>query len=219
LTPRVAASYSPRMSRAPLLACAALVAASTHLLAPATTFAEVLVYQGTVQHLETNDDPPIQRRKAFVVVDQNQRRGAFMTWGRDVLGKRHDFPTIGPLDFVPFPRTDGVLEDGFATATAIRTFTDPAGGGYSTIFLHGPRVPVVIAVSGDTKVVQPRAKVLVGTNAGAATTILGAFYRFESYKLKLNEKLTIEANGGGSSVDVEMTHLVGVVEAMGFVEE
>ena len=40
-----------------------------------------------------------------------------------------------------------------------------------------------------------------------------------SYELKLNEKLTIEANGGGSSVDVEITHLVGLAAAMGFGEE
>lgn len=69
------------------------------------------------------------------------------------------------------------------------------------------------------KIVQPRAKKLVGTNAGAATTFLGAFYRYETYKPKLNEKLTIQANGSGSNVDQATANLVGIVEAMGFVEK
>ena len=193
--------------------------ATVLLLSSARSHAEVLVYSGTVQRLATSDVPPAQNLKTFVVVDQNQRRAGFLTWGRDALGKRHDFPAIGALDYVTFPRTDGGSEDGFATATATDTFTSPSGGGYSGVFLHGPRVPVTIAVIGATKQVQPRAKTLVGSDAGAATTFLGGIYRYDSYKLKLSEKLTVEANGGGSTVDQEMTHLVGVVEAMGFVEK
>lgn len=181
--------------------------------------AEVLVYSGSVDRFASGDDPPVQKLKAFVVLDQNQRRGGFLTWGKDALGKRHDFPTIGPLDYLGFPRTGGAIEDGWATATATNTYTAPGGGGYGGIFLHGTRVPATIGVVGDTKIVQPRAKKLVGASTGSATTIFGAFYRYETYKLKLNEKLTIQANGSGSTADQATANLVGVVEAMGFAQK
>lgn len=181
--------------------------------------AEVLVYSGSVDRFASGDVPPVQKLKAFVVLDQFQRRGAFLTWGKDALGKRHDFPSIGPLDYLTFPRSDGGDEDGFATAAASATFTTPTGGGYTAVFLHGPRVPATIGVVGNTKIVQPRAKKLVGSNAGGATTFLGAYYRYETYKLKLNEKLTIQANGSSSTVDQAIANLVGIVEAMGFVEK
>lgn len=108
--------------------------------APAAS-AEVLVYSGSVDRFASSDAPAAQKLKAFVVLDQFQRRGGFLTWGKDALGKRHDFPSIGPLDYLGFPRTGGGLEDGWATGNASGTFTGPSGGGYSSIFLHGPESP------------------------------------------------------------------------------
>ena len=140
-----------------------------------------------------------------------------MSYGRDPLGKHHDFPVVKDVDYLTFPRGDGKLEDAFATTTAQDTFTTPTGGGYSAIFIHGTRVPLVVSVSGAVKNVQARAKVLIGTNAGAATTILGAFYGQDTFTVKFDQKHTIEENGGGATVDAAIAHLVGVLEAMGYV--
>jgi hypothetical protein len=82
---------------------------------------------------------------------------------------------------------DGGLEDGFATTRAVGTFEGPSGGGYAAIFAHGTRVPLVVSVTGNVQNVQSRAKVLIGTNAGAAT------------------------------IDAAIAHLIGVLEAMGYV--
>lgn len=193
--------------------------AGLFLLVP-SVHAEVLVYSGTVRRLATGDEPSAQKRKTYVVVDQFQKRVGVMSWGRDVIGKRHDFPDIRAVDYVTFPRSDGTgLEDGFATATANGTFTGPTGGGYGSVFLHGLQVPVTIAVNGDAKIVQPRAKLLTGHVAGAATTILGAFYSEDQYTVKLDVKRTVQANGAGQSVDAAMAQLVGEIEAAGFVEK
>jgi hypothetical protein len=176
--------------------------------------AEVVVYFGKVQRLATGDDPPVQKRKAYVVVDQFQKKVAVVTYGRDVIGKRHDFATVEDVDYFTFPRTDGKQEDGFATATVLGSFSGPSGGAYAGVFLHGARVPLVVSVSGDVENLQPRAKVLTGGNAGAATTILGAFYRYDSFNVVYNKKRTIEANGAGSTAAAAIAHLVGVLEAM-----
>ncbi len=187
-------------------------------LAPAAG-AEVLVYSGKVQRLMTNDIPPLQTRKTYLVLDQIQRKFCVLSWGKDVIGKRHDFPIIDNLDYFVFPRSDGKIEDGYAVAQATRTFNDLSGGAYAGIFLHGVRVPVTISVIGDVKNVQDRAKALVGTNAAGATTILGPLYRFDAFNVKLNEKETIAANGFGSTIDAVVAHLVGVVESMGYVSK
>ena len=197
-----------------------LIAVVALLALVSSVRAEVLVYAGTVRRLATGDEPSAQKRKTYVVVDQFQKRIAVMSWGRDPLGKRHDFPDIQNVDYLTFARSDGTgLEDGFATATANGTFSAPTGGGYGSIFLHGLQVPVTIAVNGATKIVQPRAKVLTGHVAGAATTIFGAFYSEDQYAVKLDAKHTIQANGAGQSVDAAMAQLVGEVEAAGFVEK
>jgi hypothetical protein len=195
-----------------------LVLLAALLLAPCA-HAEVIVYFGKVQRLATGDDPPVQKRKAFVVVDQFQKKVAIVTYGRDVIGKRHDFATVEDVDYFTFPRTDGKEEDGFAIATVQGSFSGPSGGGYSGLFLHGARVPLVVSVSGDVKNLQPRAKLLTGTNAGAATTFLGAFYRADSFNVAYNQKRTIEANGAGSTAAAAIAHLVGVIEAMGYVSK
>ena len=187
------------------------------LLTASGARAEVLVYSGSLQRLATRNDPPAQKRKAFVVVDQFQKKIAIVSYGRDPLGKHHDFPVVQDVDYLTFPRGDGKLEDGFATTTALGTFEGPSGGGYSAIFAHGTRVPLVVSVSGDVQNVQSRAKVLIGTNAGAATTILGAFYGQDTFTVKFDQKRTIEENGAGATVDAAIAHLVGVLEAMGYV--
>ena len=197
-----------------------LIAVVALLALVSSVHAEVLVYSGTVRRLATGDEPSAQKRKTYVVVDQFQKRIAVMSWGRDPLGKRHDFPDVRNVDYLTFPRSDGTgLEDGFATATAIGTFTGVGGGGYGSVFLHGLQVPVTIAVNGDTKIVQPRAKLLTGHVAGAATTILGAYYSEDEYTVKLDGKHTIQANGAGQTVDAAMAQLVGEIEAAGFVEK
>src|SRR5262249_34451468 len=142
-----------------------------------------------------------------------------LSWGKDVIGKRHDFPLIDHVDYFIFPRTDGEIEDGYAVSQVIGTFNGVSGGAYSGIFIHGVRVPVVISVIGDVKNTQDRAKVLVGSNAAGATTILGPLYRYDSFNVKLNSKETIAANGFGSTIDAVVAHLVGVVESMGYVSK
>ncbi len=182
-----------------------------------TVHAEVLVYAGSLQRLATGDDPAAQKRKAFVVVDQFQKKIVIVSYGRDPLGKHHDFPVVEAVDYLAFPRGDGQLEDGFATTTAQNTFESPTGGGYSAIFIHGTRVPLVVSISGDVKNVQARAKVLTGLHAGAATTILGAFYGQDSLTVKFDQKRTIEENGAGSTVDAAIAHVVGFLESKGYV--
>jgi len=44
------------------------------LLTASGARAEVLVYSGSLQRLVTRNDPPAQKRKAFVVVDQFQKK-------------------------------------------------------------------------------------------------------------------------------------------------
>ena len=44
------------------------------LLTASGACAEVLVYSGSLQRLVTRNDPPAQKRKAFVVVDQFQKK-------------------------------------------------------------------------------------------------------------------------------------------------
>jgi hypothetical protein len=193
-----------------------MVVALAVLLAAPCARAEVLIYYGSLQRLGTRNSPPRQKRKVYVVVDQNQKQFAIMSWGKDVLGKTHDFPQPTSIDFVQFPSDDG-LEDGYAFTTALSNFDSL--GGYSALFMHGTEVPVVVSVSGTLKNVQPRAKTLVGTNASAATTIFGAYYNYDSFTVKYDQTLTVEANGGGSSVAVAMTHLVGLVEAMGYTSQ
>jgi len=196
-----------------------LLAVFALLLIASSVRAEVLVYSGSLQRLATGDDPSGQKRKVFVVVDQFQKKVAILSYARDVIGKRHDFPTVDDIDYLTFPRTDGKQEDGFAIATSLGSFLGPSGGGYSGTFLHGLRVPVVVSVTGDVKNFQPRAKVLIGTTAGAATTILGAFYRYDSFSVTFNQKHTIEENGAGATAAAAIAHLAGVVEAMGYVSK
>lgn len=206
---RTIESVRPRLSLAALLVL---------LVAPCAR-AEVVVYFGTVQHFAVNDDPVVQSRKTYVVVDRFQKRVGLMSYGRDVIGKRHDSPEIDNVDFLPFPRGDGQTEDGFAIAVAQGSFSAVGGGGYAGLFLHGLEVPVAISVSGTTENVQPRAKVLTGTNAGAGVSILGGLYRCDIYKVTFNKKLTIEANGANDTVDTAMAHLVGLLEAAGYVSK
>ena len=85
--------------------------------------------------------------------------------------------------------------------------------------MHGVRVPLVVSITGDVKNLQSRAKVLGGSNAGAATTILGAFYRYDSFSVAYNQKRTVEANGAGFTATTAIAHLVGVIEAMGYVSK
>jgi hypothetical protein len=188
------------------------------LLAAPCARAEVLIYYGSLLRLSTRDSPPTQKRKVYVVVDQNQKQFAILSWGKTVLGKHHDFPQPTSIDFLQFPSDDG-LEDGYAFTTSQPTFDGPSGGGYSSMFLHGTEVPVIVSVSGTLKNVQPRAKTLIGTNASAATTFLGAYYNYDSFTVKYAQQLTVEANGGGSSVAIALAHLVGLVEAMGYSSE
>jgi hypothetical protein len=189
------------------------------VLAAARAHAEVLVYSGSVQRLATSDDPSVQKRKAFVVVDQFQKKFVLVSYGRAAIGKRHDFAAVEDVDFFTFPHADGKLEDGFAATTAQGSFQGQSGGGYSAIFLHGTEVPLVVSVTGDVKNIQARAKVLTGTTAGAATTILGAFYRQDSIKVKFDQKRTIEENGAGSTAAAAIAHVVGVLEAAGYVSK
>lgn len=199
---------------------AALTAVLLAVLSTASSVrAEVLVYSGTIQHMLTIDSPSVQKRKAYVVFDQTHKSFAILSWGKDVIGKRHDVPVAMVLDYLMFARSDGVDEDGYAFATAQGTLGDPGGGGYRGMFFHGARVPVGVSMSGSVKNVQPRAKVLTGVVAGAAVGLLGAQSSYDAFSLKYQEKLTIEANGGNSSVDVAMAHLVGLVEAMGYVSK
>jgi len=188
------------------------------LTAPAA-HAEVLIYSGTVQHLSTMDLPAAQKRKAYVVFDQGQKTFATMSWGKDIIGKRHDIPITTTLDYLTFSRSDGVDEDGYAFAFVQSTLGDPGGGGYRGMFFHGARVPLVVSMSGSVKNLEPAAKTLSGVIAGAAVGLLGGQLGYDAYALKYEQKLTIEANGGNSSVDVAMAHLVGLVEAMGYVNK
>jgi hypothetical protein len=189
---------------------------ATALIAP-TSRAEVEVYFGTVRRIANQDDPVKEGRKAYVVVDRNQKRIGVVTYGRDSLGKRHDFPTITNVDFLEFGRSDAKVEDVFAFAKAIDSFGAPGGGGYNAVFLHGRQVPVVVSVSGLTKNVQPRAGTLTGTIAGAAVTILGTVFTQDTVAVTFHQKRTVEANGGASTVDTTIQHLVGVIEALGYV--
>jgi hypothetical protein len=163
--------------------------------------------------------PSAQKRKAYVVVDQFQKEFSLVSWGKDTIGKRHDFPVTSSIDFLPFQRSDGVDEDGYVFATAVRTFSDPSGGGYAGLFAHGVRVPVVVSVTGAVKNMQPRAKILAGTVASAAVTFLGTYDNYDAFTVKYDQKLTIEANGGGSSVTSAMMHLVGLLEATGYISK
>lgn len=189
------------------------------LLTTSSAQGEVLIYTGTVQHLATSELPSVQKRKAYIVFDQSQKTFALMSWGKDIIGKRHDVPITTFLDYLTFPRSDGMDEDGYAFATAQATLGNPGGGGYRGIFIHGARVPLVISVTGAVKNVQPRAKVLTGVIAGAAVGLLGALSNYDGLTVKYDQQLTVEANGGNSSVDVAMAHLVGLVEAMGYVSK
>lgn len=194
-----------------------VIVALVLLVHASSASAEVLVYSGTVQHLATGDDPSSQSRKTYVVVDQFNKRIGFMSWGRDAIGKQHDVPDIRNIDYLGFPRGDGLVEDGYASATALGTFTGVGGGGYAGLFIHGPQAPLVVSIAGTVKNIQPRAKVLTGTDAGAATTFLGAFYTCNTYKVAFDQKLTVQANGADDTVDSAMAQLVGLVEAMGYV--
>jgi hypothetical protein len=184
-----------------------------------TSRAEVEVYFGTVRRTANQDDPVREGRKAYVVVDRNQKRIGVVTYGRDSLGKRHDFPTIINIDFLEFGRSDGKVEDVFAFAKALNSFGDPGGGGYNSVFLHGKQVPVIVSVSGTTKNVQPRAGTLTGTISGAAVTILGTIFNQDTFTVTFHQKRTVEANGGASTVDTTIQHLVGVIEALGYVSK
>jgi hypothetical protein len=194
-------------------------AAMLAVLLTSSARAEVLIYTGTIQHLATSELPSVQKRKAYVVFDQFQKEFAVLSWGKDIIGKRHDVPISTFLDYLTFPRSDGMDEDGYAFATAQATLGTPGGGGYRGIFIHGARVPLVVSVTGNVKNIQPRAKTLTGVIAGSAVGLLGALSNYDGLTLKYDEKLTVEANGGNSSVDVAMAHLVGLVEAMGYVSK
>ena len=179
--------------------------------------AEVLVYGGNLQRFSSGDDPALQKRKAFLVVDQDHGKFSIVSYGRSKLGQHHDFPAVNDIDYLAFPRGDGGVEDGFATTINDGLFTGVGGGGYGATIVHGTRVPLVISVTGDVKNVQPRAKVLTGTNFGAATTLFGAFYNQDTFTVKFDQTRTIEENGAGSTVDAAIAHVVGFLESKGYV--
>jgi hypothetical protein len=195
-----------------------LLALAAALVTP-TSRAEVEVYFGTVKRTANRDDPANEGRKAYIVVDRNQKRIGVVTYGRDSLGKRHDFPTITNVDFLEFGRDDGKVEDVFAFAKVTNSFSDPGGGGYNAVFLHGRQIPVIVSVSGTTKNVQPRAGKLTGTIAGAAVTLFGPLFNQDTFAVTFNQKRTVEANGGASTVDATIQQLVGVIEALGYVSK
>ena len=61
------------------------------------------------------------------------------TTTRDATGKHRDVADVQNIDYLAFPRGNGIDEDYYMDTSKQDTFTHLGGGGYSAYVVHGKR--------------------------------------------------------------------------------
>lgn len=175
--------------------------------------ANVLIYAGTVSHIDTSATTVKSTRKCFVAIDPTANKLLLLRYGNVSGMKQHDTGDVYDIITVPSPRADGKIDESFAFAHPVES--QGSTFGYEAVFFHGTEKTIVVSRNGNTNIAAEHPRSLTGTYR-ITVAFFTSRYQEDNFAVGYDQARSVVANVAQKTIAAVRTDLIALLESRGF---